>query len=111
MRLFFTTLTVLHLAATLSWGAGISLTWVDGVTGETGFQVQRGPTQFGPFQPIVTTGANSTTYVDSGLASGQYCYRVLGANGSFLSSPSNVSCQILSPISGSPSDLTTTIVP
>lgn len=64
----------------------VALTWVDNANNETGFEIQRSAGSLNAFGPIVTTGANLTSYTDTGLASGStYFYRVRAINSGGLS--------------------------
>lgn len=58
----------------------VSLSWVDGTT-ETGYALSRRIAGSGEFQPVVTTPENSITYLDEGLTSGTYEYRIYAENG------------------------------
>src|SRR6185503_10431526 len=60
----------------------IHLSWTDVATNETSYEVERSTTgSGGPFNPLVTLPANSTSHVDGGLTSGNsYCYRVRAVN-------------------------------
>jgi fibronectin type III domain protein len=62
----------------------VDLAWRDESSGETGFEVQRSTTgPSGTFVPLTKTGANITTYSNSGLGpSTQYCYKVRAVGGS-----------------------------
>ena len=73
--------------------AQLTLGWVDNSTTEDGFRIERGPAITGPFAPLVTVGANVTSYVDVGLADGAtYCYRVQAYNSAGSSGYSNAQC-------------------
>ena len=70
----------LLLTALTASAAQMTLTWQDNSTNETGFKIERS-TSGGNFVQIGTTGADITTYVDSGLADGvTYSYRVCAYN-------------------------------
>jgi hypothetical protein len=78
------------LTATAVSTSQIDLSWTDG-SGETGYQVQRSPDGTTGWTQVGTTGANVTTFSDTGLAAGTtYYYRVLATNSGGDSSPSNV---------------------
>lgn len=79
MKKFFS----LVLCAALLWSsmagaAELTLLWQDNANNEEGFNVERGPTESGPFTRLTPAlSANVTTFVDTGLAEAtQYCYRV-----------------------------------
>jgi titin len=68
------------LGATPISTSQIDLAWSD-VFGETGYRIERSPNGTSGWIPIFITGANITTYSDTGLAAGtNYFYRVLGVN-------------------------------
>ena len=81
------------LAATATGSATIALTWNDNSTDETGFAIERASNGGGPavgFAQIATTGANVTSYDDTGLNSGTtYVYRLRAFNAAGNSSYSN----------------------
>lgn len=55
----------------------INLSWQDNTSNETGFKIQRKTGAGGSYALIATTGADVTTYSDTGLASGTtYYYQV-----------------------------------
>jgi len=58
--------------------SGVGVSWLDHATNETGFEVHRSATgPNGTFDLLVRTGANVTTFSDTGLTEGgQYCYRL-----------------------------------
>jgi hypothetical protein len=66
------------LTPTAASDARISLTWVDGETNETGWEVHRSSTGgSGTFDRIAALDANVTAHVDDGLSAGaEYCYKV-----------------------------------
>lgn len=72
------------LTTTVQSHSAIDLQWVDGVTGETRFEIERSVSTegvCGAFARIGSVSAGGTAYADSGLeASTAYCYRVRGAN-------------------------------
>ena len=79
------------LSATATSSSGISLTWSDNATNETGYRVER-MSGTGSYQPIATLGANATSYSDSGLtASTAYTYRVVAIQNTITSDYSNAS--------------------
>jgi titin len=68
----------------------ITLNWTDNSSNETGFNIEKlnGAT----WQPLVSVGANVTTYTDGGLtANTAYSYRVAAVNGAGPSGYSNIS--------------------
>jgi len=73
------------LTATATGPTTASLSWVDGVSDETSYQVERAPAPggvCGAFATVATLGADSTSYNASGLApSTTYCFRVRAGNG------------------------------
>lgn len=63
-------------------GTYVILAWNDNSNNETGFQIRRAPTVSGPWTTITTTGANVTSYRNSGLISHTtYYYQVRSTNG------------------------------
>ncbi|QJX47511.1 T9SS type A sorting domain-containing protein [Hymenobacter taeanensis] len=77
--------------------ASIDLTWLDGSTNETAFEVERS-TDNGAFTRIATLPANSSFYTDQVSANSRYCYRVRATNTTGNSGYSNESCQTVSTI-------------
>ncbi|MDP1920371.1 MAG: fibronectin type III domain-containing protein [Myxococcales bacterium] len=77
----------------------LTVSWTDASTNETSFEVQRAPTAQGPFFTFVTRPANSTSVVDTGIATGTpFHYRVRSMNALGGSAWSNQSSGItLSP--------------
>jgi titin len=77
------------LTATAISAGQINLSWSD-VANETGFKIERKTGSGGTYTQIATTGANITTYSDTGLTAGTtYFYRVRATNASGDSSYSN----------------------
>ncbi len=73
--------------------ASLQLTWVDNSSDEDGFQIERKTGSAGTFSVIATTGANVTSYSDSGMADNtSYCYRVNAFNGAGNSPYSPETC-------------------
>jgi len=61
--------------------ATLQLSWADNSSDETGFHVERKLGVAGEYSIIATTGADVTSYDDSGLADNTtYCYRVNAFN-------------------------------
>jgi hypothetical protein len=56
------------------------LSWTDNSNNESGFKIERS-TDGTTFLPIAELDANATTFIDTGLASGSYGYRVRATNG------------------------------
>jgi titin len=78
------------LTATAATSSTINLAWADNATNETSFKIER---RIGTnaWSEIGTTGANVTTFADTGLAAGTtYEYRVRAASGSGDSAYSNL---------------------
>ena len=75
------------LIATANGSSLVDLTWTDNASNETAYQIERSTTGIGgTYSLLVTLGANSNGYSDTGLsASTEYCYRVRAMN---LSVPS-----------------------
>jgi Divergent InlB B-repeat domain len=70
----------------LATAATLQLTWADNSSDEMGFHVERKLGSAGVYNIIATTGANQTSYTDSGLAdSTTYCYRVNAFNNAGIS--------------------------
>ena len=73
-----------------AWAADLTLTWTDNSDNETGFKIERSMDGVS-FGEVATTGANVTSYADTGLTVGQqYHYRVAAYNGAGDSGFSNV---------------------
>ncbi|HET9681388.1 MAG TPA: LamG-like jellyroll fold domain-containing protein, partial [Candidatus Limnocylindrales bacterium] len=72
----------------------VDLTWTDGSGNESGFEIERSTTgSGGPFTPLITVGANLTTYSNTGLApTTEYCYRIRAVNGAGVSDYSGPVC-------------------
>jgi hypothetical protein len=59
----------------------IELTWADNSLIESGFKIERSETGTDPWTPVTTTGANSTSFTDTGLTqSTLYHYRIIATN-------------------------------
>jgi hypothetical protein len=72
----------------------IFLSWTDVATNETSYEIERSTSgSGGPFNPLITLPANSTSHVDGGLTSGNsYCYRVRAVNNMGASAYDGPSC-------------------
>ena len=69
------------LVATADSSSGISLTWTDNSTTETGFRIERGTALAGPFTEVALAPASTVAFADAGLAAGTtYYYRVCAYN-------------------------------
>ena len=69
------------LSATSISSSQINLSWTDNATNETGFKIERKTGSGGTYAQIATTGADVTTYNDTGLTEGTtYFYRVRATN-------------------------------
>jgi RHS repeat-associated protein len=79
----------------------INLTWTDGSTDETGFQIERSATAGTGFGLLTTAPANTTSYASTGLAGGtRYFYRVRAVNasgGSAYTPESNAVTNVVAP--------------
>jgi hypothetical protein len=90
-------------------GSDLNLSWTDNAVGEDGYKVERS-FNFGAFTEIASLSADSTSYPDTGLAEGNYSYRVraytsagdasLNANltTSFLIAPTGLTAVATGPI-------------
>jgi len=59
----------------------ITLNWQDNSNNETGFQIQRATSPSGPWSVVGSTGANATSYTDTGLdPTTTYYYEVVAFN-------------------------------
>ena len=87
-----------NLAATLQVGPQARLTWTDNAANETGYAVEVS-VNGGAFTPLVTLAANTTSYVNPGLALGStYAYRVF-ATSAFGPSPYSNTATVTVPTS------------
>ncbi len=60
---------------------GVTLSWTDNATNETGFYVERGTAAVGPFTTVATLGLDEVTYTENDLSTGMdYYYRVCSFN-------------------------------
>ena len=70
-----------NLVALLSGGTTALLSWSDNSSDESGFKVQRGTVDGGPYSTIATTEAGATSYMDVGLTiSTTYYYVIIATN-------------------------------
>ncbi len=67
------------LTATTASSSQINLAWTDNSTNEDNFIVARGTVSGGPYSDVATLAANSTSYNNTGLASGTTYYYVVRA--------------------------------
>jgi hypothetical protein len=73
--------------------ASFQLTWSDNSSNEDGFNIERKTGSGGSFSRITTVGANTTSYVNSGLADNTtYCYRVNAFNSAGASAYTSEVC-------------------
>jgi len=80
-----------NVAATTVSDTELNLSWQDDAVSEEGFQVQRRTALSGVWEPIASVGADTTSYVDGGLApSTAYHYRVKAYSWNMESSWSSV---------------------
>jgi hypothetical protein len=68
------------LSATVNSSGGVSLTWTDQSSDETGFKIQYKTSAKGSWATAITTAANSISYTLSGLTAGTYWIRVIATN-------------------------------
>jgi autotransporter-associated beta strand protein len=67
--------------ATASTYSTVQLTWTDASADETGFRIERSTSPTSGFVPIHTTGANATSFTDTGLGGLlTYHYRLVAVN-------------------------------
>lgn len=72
---------VLFLLAPAAAQAGqINLSWIDNVTGETGFEIERASDTTTPRTLLTTTPAGATTFSDTDPMVGPNFYRIRGVN-------------------------------
>ena len=64
------------LSASGSRHGTVTLRWADNSSNEDGFYIERAPSDTGVFTRVGQTGADATTFAESGVASGTYLYRV-----------------------------------
>jgi hypothetical protein len=71
-----------RLVAQASSNTAIALSWQDNASNESGFRIERKKGENGTYAEIAVTGADVTTYSDSGLdGNSYYYYRVRSYNG------------------------------
>jgi len=90
--LFFITLIVTLLLASMAWGSTLTLNWTDNSTNEEGFKVERRLGAAGTFAEIGSVDANITTFTDTIPDSQVYCYQVRGFNLGGNSAYTNIAC-------------------
>jgi titin len=96
-------------ALTITASSQINLAWTDASTNETGFRIERS-TDGTSFTQLTTTGANTTTYTNSGLTEGTlYYYRVRATNTAGNSAYSNTVSATTTISIPPPSDLTAAV--
>ena len=59
---------------------GVSVSWTDGSSDETGFKVLRRDTLDGSFEQVGTVGAGVTSFTDTDVSAGTFWYRVSASN-------------------------------
>jgi hypothetical protein len=80
------------LSAGATSASQINLSWSDKSNNETGFRIDRRTGSAGTWSQLATVGANTTTYINTGLSPGlTYYYRVVAFNNSGAAMPSNES--------------------
>ena len=94
-----------NLKAAAVSGSQINLTWSDTSNNEKGFKIER-KSGSGSFSQIVTVGANTTSYSDTGLLTGvTYTYRIRAFNDAGDSEYSAEASAITGVAPAAPSDL------
>jgi titin len=100
------------VTATATSSTSVTVGWTDASTDETGFEVQRctGTSCSEPsFSTVGSTGANTTSYADSGrTASTSYGYRVRSVNGNGSSAWTTPVYATTMPLPAAPTNLTAT---
>jgi hypothetical protein len=85
------------VTATVRAGNGVTLSWTDNSTSETGFRVERSLYPDRHFTQLAVLKANATTYTDKDLAGNAvYYYRVRSYNNRYVSPYSAVAGAVLS---------------
>lgn len=93
------------LAAVAVSGSQVNLAWSDTSNNETGFKIER-RTGSGSFVEIISVGANTTAYSDTGLSSGvAYTYRIRAFNDAGNSLYSNEAAATTGLVPAAPSNL------
>lgn len=67
------------LTGSSSSATAISMSWVESPSNISGYNIYRSQTAGGPYTKIQTTGSTITSYVDTGLSTGQSYYYVVKA--------------------------------
>jgi hypothetical protein len=95
-----------NLTASAVSSSEIDLSWTDNSANELVFKIERSTDGGATFTEIATTGANVTTYADTGLTNATpYYYRVRASNSGGHSAYSNNASAILPVIPAAPSNL------
>lgn len=69
-------------------GSEIVLEWIDNNLNEDGYIIQRATAQEGPWETVITTGVDATSYVDTGLVpETSYYYQIIATNANGESEP------------------------
>ncbi len=100
-----------NLAATAISGSQIDLTWIDGISNESGFKIERKTGVAGVYAQIAMVAANATSYSNTGLAaSTEYFYRVRAFSAINISPYSNEDGATTQEVPAAPDSLTATAV-
>ncbi|MDH3444767.1 MAG: fibronectin type III domain-containing protein, partial [Deltaproteobacteria bacterium] len=92
-RAFLFTILAAVGAQTQLFAAQITLNWTDNSNNEDGFRIERRTGTSGSFAQITVVAADTTSYVDNGLADATtYCYRVNAYDSAGTSAYTNVPC-------------------
>jgi hypothetical protein len=70
----------------------IGITWTQNSSDESGFRLERGPEETGPWVAVATTGPDVTQAQDVVSTDVPVCYRVLAFSGNGDAEPSNADC-------------------
>lgn len=93
-----------NLGSAATSASQINLNWSDNASNELGFKIERKTGSGGAWSQIATTGANTTSYSNTGLAAAtQYFYRVRANNGagdSVYSNEASATTQSSTPSNG-----------
>ena len=93
-----------------SVAGSVTLSWTDNADNEDAFRIQRQVDGGAWDDNHASVAANTTTYMDSGLGSGNYNYRVVATNAHGDSNPSNTaSAAIVQSVPMAPTNLTATV--